>query len=148
MNGKRIVSDAKKPLSINIGPEDAKGAVCKDGRNCVVAKAFNSRLGEFLEGVEVGISITKVFTTDHRVIRYATPNKLRPAIREFDKTGKWNLEAGEYTFNPPSATAKLGGRPSRWHKHKHIVSRGGQDMFRARAVPTRRISRISDFVSV
>ena len=138
----RTPADATKALTIAVTKKHLKGAVQCDGKQCVIAKAFaDSVLGEYCDGVEIGITITKV-TVSNVTRRYATPAKLRPAIREFDKTGIWNLEPGEFTFNPPSATAKLGGRPSRHHLHRSNTDGTGQDKMVSRIAPSRRISRV------
>ena len=139
----RKVVDAKKSLKITVKPAHRRGARKCNGNECVVAKAFgDSNIAEFFDGVEVGTTITKV-SIPGKILRYATPAKLRPFIREFDKTGIWNFpNEEEFTFSPPSATAKLGGRPSRHHLHRENTDGSGRDtMKKHRAAPTRRISR-------
>ena len=140
--------DAVKPLTIRIKPEHVTNAVQCNGKSCVVAEAMKEQIGEFFDGFEVGTTITKLIMLDGTIVRYATPSKLAPYIRVFDKTGEWGLPEGDYTFLPPSKTAKLGGRPSRWHKHRTNTERSGQDRFKARAVPTRRVSRVQSFCTV
>lgn len=138
---KVIAKDATKPITIQVSPEHARKAVCRDGRNCVVAKAFEAHFGEFFEGFEIGTSITKL-QCNGRVMRYGTPANLKKHIQHFDLTGRWDLPEGSYTFNPPSPSARLGGRPSRWNKHQNPNRTSGRDAFRARAIPTRRVSRV------
>lgn len=137
---KMLARDATRSITIQVKPEHAKKAVCRNGKSCVVARAFEAHFGEFFEGFEVGTSITKV-QCNGRVVRYTTPYSLKAHIKHFDETGRWDLPEGEYKFNPPSPTARLGGRPSRWAKHQNAQSSSGQDAFRARAIPTRRVSR-------
>ncbi|SRR5579885_1559583 len=139
------VVDATRSLTIKVAPKHHRAAVQCDGNHCVVAKAFDdSNVGEFYEGVEVGITITKVKVAG-KIIRYTTPVALRPYIREFDRTGKWNLpKEAEFTFTPPSPTARLGGRPSRWTKHRENTDGSGRDSMKHRASPTRRISRVRE----
>jgi hypothetical protein len=105
-----------------------------------VARAFEAHFGEYFEGFEVGSSITKV-QCNGRAMRYATPHGLKKHIKYFDETGRWDLPEGAYTFKPPSLSARLGGRPSRWAKHRSKEPSSGRDAFRARAIPTRRVSR-------
>lgn len=139
--GNRKPRDATKSLTITVTSRHIKKAVQCDGKHCVLANSFDdSNIGEFYDGVEVGITITKV-TMAGRIIRYATPASLRPYIRHFDLTGQWNVPVGDYTFSPPSPTAKLGGRPNRWLKHRENTDGSGRDKMSNRAAPTRRISR-------
>lgn len=136
------VVDATRSLTIRVAPRHHKAALQCDGNKCVVAKAFDdSNVGEFYEGVEVGITVTKI-KVPGKIIRYATPKELRSYIREFDLTGKWNLpKEVEFTFSPLTATARLGGRPNRWHRHRTNTDGSGRDVMKHRASPTRRISR-------
>jgi hypothetical protein len=132
--------DASKPLCFKIKEDHVVVARCSDPSKCVIAQALNDALGDFFEGVEVGMTVVKIYTAGKET-RYSTPNKLRRAIPVFDKTGQWNLPPGEYTLLPPSPTVRLGARPGRWKvKHKK-KTKPGRDMFRGRALPTRRISR-------
>lgn len=138
----RTPSDATKSLTITVTAKHLKGAKQCDGKQCVLAKAFaDSILGEFGITAEVGLTITKL-TFAGQTKRYATPVALRPAIRNFDLTGMWDLEPGDFTFNPPCKTARLGGRPNRWHKHQSGTDGSGRDSMKPRIAPTRTISRI------
>lgn len=139
----RLARDATKSLTIKVSPKHHRAAVSCDGKHCVLAQAFDdSNVGEFYQGVEVGLTITKITLAD-RILRYATPSALKSHIKNFDQTGKWNLPEGEYTFNPPSPTARLGGRPSRWLKHRANTDGSGRDVMKGRAAPTRRISKVT-----
>lgn len=133
--------DAKKNLKIEILPGHTKDARKCDGKNCVIARAFqDSTIGEYFDEVEVGITITKV-TLNGKIMRYETPARLRPAIQPFDETGKWDLEEGEYTFRPPCKSMKLGARKER----KSTPPGNNRDESRsnalkARQTPSRRVS--------
>ena len=96
------------------------------------------RLGDFFTGIEVGSTVTKVYTDD-KVVRYSTPGKLRSAIVVFDKTKEWPLPPGEYRLNVLAPTHRSGGRKSRWEKHRNPTPSSGRDMFKARALPSRRV---------
>ena len=58
---KRVPQDANKSVTITITRTHHKNAVKCDGRKCVVAQAFDdSNIGEFYEGAEIGLSVTKL----------------------------------------------------------------------------------------
>jgi hypothetical protein len=139
----RKIKDATKSLTIRVTKKHHKAAVQCDGKHCVLAKAFDdSNVGEFYQGVEVGLTVTKI-TVAGVIMRYATPPMLRKYIREFDLTGKWHLPEGEYTFKPLCPTMRQGGRPNRWLKHRFNTDGSGRDTMKERAAPTRRISKIA-----
>ena len=136
----RVWEDAKKPFTFVITPGHVENAKCGRPDECVVAQALlDSPLGPLLEGAEVGMVATKVYTGE-RVLRFNTPNKLRRAIPVFDITGYWQLPPGEYTLLPYKK------RPRRWEKAKR---RGGvQDIFRGRAMPSRRVLKINQLCAI
>lgn len=139
---KAVPEDALQSLTIQIKQSHAKTAIKCDGNNCVIARAFKaSLLGQFIVGVEVGMVITKV-RVGEKILRFATPSKLRPFIREFDATNVWNVPSGSFEFKPLSATLKLGARPSRWTKHRTNTSGAGKTIMKPRATPLRRISKV------
>jgi hypothetical protein len=136
----RVREDAKKPLTFVITPEHIKTATCGSAGNCVVAQALKDcDIGQFLEGMEVGSNVTKIYT-NNKVVVYTTPHALKRAIPVFDRTGEWNLPVGEYTLLPHQP------RPRRWEKAKRHG--GVQSMFRGRAVPSRRVMRIEALCAV
>jgi len=143
----RTVIDAKKPLKVVITEEHQKCAKPGDPAHCVVALALNDAFGDIFDGAEVGSSITKVYTSN-RIIRYATPASLKKNIPVFDKTGKWQLPSGEYILLPVPTTAKLGARGNRWRTYRHKTRRTGRAMFKARALPTRRVMRVETLAAV
>ncbi len=92
------VCDAKRKLVFEITADDVTQAKRHDKRNCVIACAMKTMPG--ITSVEVGADIVRVNTPEGRT-RYRTPDKLRAALMEFDKTGHWNLPAGVYALTPP-----------------------------------------------
>lgn len=140
MSARREIKDAKKPLTFKISPKHVVVAKCGDPNNCVVAQAINDALGDYFDGVEVGSSVTKVFSPG-KVVRYATPNKLKRAIPHFDITKQWDLPPGEYSLLPPPASMRIGARPNRWKKKSVKKTTAGRDMFKGRALPTRRVRK-------
>jgi hypothetical protein len=134
--------DATDPLPFVITTEHIKNAKCKDPTKCVIAQALGARFGQFFLGMEVGMTITKI-QTPGMVTRFATPSKLRRQMLVFDKTGQWDLPPGEYTLLPPTGTKKLGGN-NRW-QHKKKERTGVQSKYKARALPSRRVTRIETY---
>lgn len=129
---KRKLFNAKTAITIRIKVEHIQRAKCGDPGQCVMAQGFLDQFGELLEGVEVGMTCTKVYTSD-KVMRYATPYKVGRALPVWDKLKKWELPLGEYTFGPYVK------RPRRWEQAKR--QGGVQDIFRGRALPSRRVIR-------
>jgi hypothetical protein len=148
MNTRRIAVDATRPLTFKITKAFIALAKCKDPSQCVVAQAVMALLGDFFDGIEVGTNITKLYTPSKET-RYSTPSSLRNAIRVWDKTGKWNLPEGEYTLLPVPPSDRLGARPNRFNRES-VTSNGrkGRSMFKARALPTRRVIRASTLRAV
>lgn len=146
-NKQRVVKDATRSITVRITPQHVRLAKCGDPAECVIAQALTAALGDMLEGVQVGSTIIKVYVPG-KVLRYTTPAAVRRAIPVFDKTGQWSLPPGEYTLSVPSTTAKLGGRPNRWAKHRTGTNKSGRDMFRARNLPTRQVMRATCNVEV
>lgn len=144
---RRTPKDATIPVTCKITRAHVAVAKCGKPADCVVAQALRATFGDLLQAAEVGTSITKIITPTE-IIRYGTPAILRSAIRTYDKTGNWNLGVGEFTLLVPAPTSKLGGRPNRWDKHRHTVKRSGRDMFKARALPTRRVIRAERFQTI
>lgn len=137
----RQVFDATTPITIVITENHVALAQPGEPGKCVVALAIKDRFGDMLEGAEVGSNVTKIFTSD-RIIRYRTPNTIKRQVPVFDKTEMWNLPSGEYTLQVMSPTSRLGARPARWHKHRNKKPTSGRDMFKGRAVPTRRCTNL------
>ena len=145
---RRVAVDATKPLTFRITKAFIAMAKCKDPAKCVIALAVMALLGDLFDGIEVGTNITKLYTPG-KEIRYSTPSSLRNAIRVFDTTGMWNLPEGEYTFLPVPPSDRLGARPNRFNnKSETSNGRTGRTMFKARALPTRRVIRASSLRAV
>jgi hypothetical protein len=142
----KLVVDAKKSVKIVVKDAHKKAAKRCKGKECVVAKAFDdSNIGEYYEGVEVGLTVTKI-TCNGKIVRYATPLSLKPIITEYDKTGVWNFPQGEqeYEFKVLSPSQRLGARESRWDRHQENTDGSGRDKMKPRATPSRTISRSSN----
>jgi hypothetical protein len=135
----RKTVDATESLMFVIGAVHVANAICSDTNNCVVAQAVESAVGKEAD-VEVGATVVKVYTDD-KVHRYTTPLRLRKAIKHYDQTGKWSLPVGTYKLNPPSPTTRLGARSSRWSRVHKKKTKAGRDVFKGRALPTRRAKR-------
>lgn len=133
---RKTVVNADRPLTLLITEEHIKSAKCKDPTKCVIAQALHcSSIGQLAEEFQVGATCTKI-VLGSQILRYATPYKLRNALRTFDKTGQWHLPPGEYTLNP----YKGGSR--RWETAKR--EGGKQDVFAGRvSAPTRRVKSIA-----
>lgn len=136
---KRKKVNATKPIEITITPSHIKKAKCGDPAACVVAQALMDRFGDLFDGCEVGTTVTRIITAT-QVIRYSTPHQLKRAIPVFDRTGQWELPPGNYILGIPKP------RPRRWEKAKR--QGGVQSTFKARAVPSRRLSRINELCEV
>lgn len=145
----RTAVDAAGALPFVIENKHIVTGRCGKPGECVVAQALNDALGGMLDGAEVGASIIKVYVggPDGKCFRYATPARIARQIPVFDKTGQWDLPPGEYTLHPPSPTARLGGRPSRWNRKSKKKTKRGRDMFQGRALPTRRVMRVETLCS-
>lgn len=137
---KLTAQDATKPLTFKIAAAHVNGAQCKDPNNCVVAQAVRAALGDFFESIEVGITVTKIYTNG-RILRYATPHALRRAIPIFDETKRWELPHGEYTLNTVPPQAKLGARGNRWGRKSKTKTAPGKDVMKPRKLPTRTVSK-------
>lgn len=132
----RVVEDAVFPLNFTITAAHVRKALCKDPANCVIAQAVRAQYGFQFEMILVGASIIKVYMKG-KVIRFATPKNLREALRRFDRTKLWDLPAGTYTIHPPTKTARLGGRPNRWKKHRKGTNGSGRQGFSGHELPSR-----------
>lgn len=139
---KSEVADATRSHTFTISKEHIKKAKCKDPSQCVIAQALNDSMGAFFDGVEVGSTITKVYYPG-RILRFATPVLLRKALKGFDETGIWDLPEGKYELTPPKGTLRLGSRPNRWARVSQTKTEPGRDTFSARAMPTRKVSRVA-----
>lgn len=135
----RVVVDALNSLLVTVSKKHIRGAKRCNGKECLVAQAMmDSNVGEFCDGVEIGLSVTKI-SIPGKILRYATPKALIPHIKHFDRHGVWNLPEGDYVFKPLSRSMRLGGRPNRWTEHREGTDGSGRDG-KMRAVPSRTIT--------
>lgn len=146
---RRIVKDAKKPLTFRITLDHVAKAKCNNPNECVVAQGLKAALGDFFMEVYVGGSIIKI-VTEHEVLRFSTPNVLRDALIAFDEKKGWRLPPGEYTIRPPSKTNRLGGggRGSRWAKKGSGKGKPGRTIFQGKKLPTRHVVRADALCSI
>lgn len=135
----RVVEDAIFPMYFTITSAHVRKALCKDPANCVIAQAVRAKYGFQIVGVLVGPSITKVFMKD-KVLRFKTPAILARALKNFDRTELWDLPPGEYVLHVPKGGDRIGGRESRWVKHRKGTSGKGRTVFQGRNLPTRHIT--------
>jgi hypothetical protein len=135
-----VAENANQALTLTITEEHIKKAVCKDAGKCVIAQALMaSPLGQLVEGFQIGPSTSKVYTRE-KIVRYKTPGKLAKALKVFDVTGKWHLPVGQYTLLAP----QKGFASRRWEKAKR--KGGKQDVFKGRALPTRRALSVTQLM--
>lgn len=129
------VRNADRPLTFRITEDHVAIAECRNPEKCVIAQAlYDSAIGQIAEEFQVGSTCTKI-VTGQVIIRYTTPNKLRLALRTFDKTELWHLPPGEYTLNPYK------GAQNRWNSAKR--KGGKQSIFYGRiSAPTRHAKSI------
>lgn len=150
----RKVIDAKTPFEFKIKPMDIFLAECGDPEKCVIAQALTRAFSDFFEGFQVGSTVTKIITSD-KVIRYRTSDQLKSALRNFDKTGKWNLPVGQYVLPILSPAHRQGSQATKkrwenWRNGQKVKKKikGTLTVFKARALPTRRVIRSNALVSV
>ncbi len=137
-----MVKNATVAVSLLITYLHQRRAVCGNPAECVVAQALHEHFGDLMEFAEVGSTTTKI-KVGNIIWRYKTPNRLGRALLVFDKTGKWELPPGQYTLLPYTAATY------RWDKKKKKKDAvgGKQDMFRGRAVPTRRVMSVKQMLA-
>jgi len=118
VNGKELpVVDAKEMLTFTVTEKDVKHADPRSPKTCAFAVAIRRITNA--DSVCIGHKFAYVpWDTDGDgepdiVRRYMPELKATKVIEDFDKTGKFR--AGEYRFNPPSKTAKLGS----WRARKN-----------------------------
>lgn len=96
----RQIVEPKKPLKFVITEKHCKNAERNNACECVIAKAFMDEYKNKLLEVQVLATVTCLVWSGGAFHRYQTPNILREALRDFDRTGQWNLPAGEYMLMP------------------------------------------------
>ena len=101
------VVDAKKPLEIEVTAADLAKAKTKDHQNCALAQACKRAF----DGAIVSLS-TAYVVRGKTATRYVIPPTVSREIVAFDRSG--GFIPGEYHFNAPPLTERLGNRkPSR-----------------------------------
>ncbi len=160
-SGLYIVKDATKPLRFYInGDHHAyNGAVPCNGEACAIAVALTECVPELM-AVEVGSTMTKVVIPG-LCLRYKTPPRLRKALQHFDDVFKtygildWDLPDGTYVLPVPKGKYRLTANMTKKErsqirsknqdydkrvKNGKKTSGKGKTAFKARPIPTRRIS--------
>lgn len=129
------VVDATEPCPISITVKDIDTAVCGDPSKCVISAGLTRKFGKDFVAAEVGRTCTKVILTD-KILRFSTPAKIRRQLPVFDETGMWDLGPGKYTLD------LFVKAPNRFDKKRY--SGGVKSMFKARAIPSRRVRSITN----
>jgi hypothetical protein len=114
VRGKWLVVDSVRDCALHIGSEAVARARGRrrEATGCVVAQAAAlSALGPYIDGANVGTNITKVWNAADQVeLRFHT-GALGPAVRVWDKTGKWVLEDSIYFLRPVPKSQQLNYKP-------------------------------------
>lgn len=133
-NDLKPVIDATEPVTISVTVKDIDTAICGDPSKCVIAAGLTRKFGKDFVGAEVGRTCTKVILTD-KILRFSTPGKIRKQLPVFDETGMWDLGAGKYTLD------LFIKAPNRFDKKRY--SGGVKSIFKARALPSRRVKTLT-----
>ena len=139
-NGVVVYGD--KPISLEVTPGHIKGAKRYQDNNCPVARAFrDSVLEPYITDAHVGEFTAKVWSdlNPDIEVKYLLDSRLYHAVKIWDKTGKWPLEAGIYWLNAYAkslrrgyvkkpkkkrAAAKAKRKTPRAQSFRHITLRG------------------------
>jgi len=103
----RAVVDAKKPVSIEIVPNDIAKASRKDPNDCVIARACRRSM----HAHEVRIHLSRVYvrrTSNSQWERYLLPPRAKQEIIAFDRGG--SFEPISFDLYAPTPSHKLGAR--------------------------------------
>lgn len=107
------VFDAKKPITLNITPNDIAKADRKESADCAVARACRREL----HAKEVRVHLGRVYVrmNEGNWQRFLTPRSLRSEIIAFDRGG--SFEPGKFVLPAPhpakQASGKRQGSPTR-----------------------------------
>lgn len=111
---------ANEPMKFKVEAADIVKATTRDGRKCVLAMALRRSFCGLLDGFVVGKYVTKIYSDGgNRIVEYETPEKLREAVRQFDRYGNWPLDVGEEVRFLPFSMHR---RKSRHDKRKTPVA--------------------------
>lgn len=107
--GNYKIVDAKQPFRFVSTVKDAETAVQKDPHNCALARAIERYTG--VKAIAIYhtvayIPFDKKGDGEQVIERFSIDAGTRRAIEKFDETGEF--APGEYFFNPPSKTQRLG----------------------------------------
>lgn len=92
--------DAKKPVTINVTPEDCKQGKSGAPSECAMARAFSREY----DGAIISKSISYL-VRGKVALRYRTPESVTREIISFDRNN--NFQPGEYGLRAPEQSAKL-----------------------------------------
>jgi hypothetical protein len=100
------VINAKKPLMLNITPEDIKAARKHSPGNCAVAKACMREWK--VKEVRVHLSRIYIRCNEKNWVRYHTPIPMRNEIISYDRGGEFMPSV--FTVKPVSPSRRTGKR--------------------------------------
>ena|SRR5437773_9880049 len=111
----KTISDAEKPILVEITEEDCKLGVPSDQTNCAAARACRREYKA--DGVYIGIGTSYIIKGTHAV-RYITGDALGREITAFDRNGgkrRSGFQPGMYQLSAPSTRL---GEPHDGHKNE------------------------------
>jgi hypothetical protein len=105
IDGKPVL-DAKKPIVLNITPNDIAKADRKEPADCAVARACRREL----HAKEVRVHLGRVYVRQNEGnwLRFMTPRSLRSEIIAFDRGG--SFEPGEHKLAAPQPSKRATGK--------------------------------------
>jgi hypothetical protein len=135
----RPLLDATRKLTFTVTQEDIDNADPRKPQSCVVARGINRSIPVEVS-IDVGTRIVHLTFPD-RTLRYATPELLSHAVRNFDKNFKWDLPPGVYELNVLPPSLKLGYKKPVGLKRKAGGPSGpsGRRRYARKALPLRHI---------
>jgi len=126
------VVDARKPMTIEISPDDVKRGANKSPDSCAVARACMRQIGAAI-ATKVHLSRTYVKFKDKdgtiKWMRFGTPVSIRSEIVGFDRGG--TFEPGVYTFAPVQPSVRFGTKRKRYD-HRTRGPRAGKPSKRSK----------------
>jgi hypothetical protein len=119
MLGDWPIKDAHFPFRCTVQQQDIEQAKRKDPHRCAVARTIKRYTG--IEAIAIFHTIAYIpfdKNGDGKIIieRFSIDAPTQRAIAEFDETGKF--PPGEYKFNPPSKSVKLGAQAAYLKRQK------------------------------
>ncbi len=109
MLGAFPIRDAKQPFRFVVKKEDVEKGSRKDPHTCAIARAVERYTG--VKAIAIFATIAyipfdKAGDGNQSIERFCIDHQTSLAIRKFDQTGIF--APGEYKFNPPSKSYRLG----------------------------------------